>query len=128
MVWIKKGYPAYMLQEAQVEKYSVLAAISKTSIDWIFIKKGNTNGDIFDTFLLKLINDLKWKIDKYFEKLIITWDGAKYHSVEENKANFRKRRNDDYYYCSIDIAEFSTVDQFINWVKIKFKKYLRSLK
>ena len=32
MAWIKKGYPAFMLQEAPTERYSVLAAISNTSI------------------------------------------------------------------------------------------------
>ena len=59
MAWIKKGYPSYMLQEAPVEKYSVLAAISNTSIERILIRKRNTNGAIFATFLQDLINDLK---------------------------------------------------------------------
>ena len=68
MVWIKKGYSAYMLQEAPVEKYSVLAAISNTSIERILIRKGNTNGAIFAIFLQDLVNDLKLKYDEYFAK------------------------------------------------------------
>ena len=83
MAWIKKGYPAYMLQEAPVKKYRVLIAIFNTSIKRILIKKRNTNGAIFATFLQDLINDLKLKYDEYFAKLIITWDGSKYNSVEE---------------------------------------------
>ena len=59
MAWIKKDYPAYMLQEASVEKYSVLTAISNTSIERILLRKGNTNGAIFATFLQDVINDLK---------------------------------------------------------------------
>ena len=83
MAWIQKGCPVYILQESQVEKYCVLATISNTSIKRIFIRKGNINGAIFVTFLQDLINDLKLKYDEYFAKLIITWDEAKYHSVEE---------------------------------------------
>ena len=33
MAWIKKGYPAFMLQVAPAEKYSVLTAISNTVFD-----------------------------------------------------------------------------------------------
>ena len=83
MAWIKKGYPAFMLQEAPTERYSVFAAISNTSIERILIRCGNTNGVIFAAFLQDLIDDLKLKYGEYFAKLIITWDGAKYHKVEE---------------------------------------------
>ena len=103
-----------------------MAAISNTSIERILIRKRNTNRAIFATFLQDLINDLKWKYDEYFEKLIITWDGAKYHSVEEIRQILE--REEMMYYCFIYIAEFSPVELFINWVKIQFKKYLKSLK
>ena len=82
MAWIKKGYPAFMLQEAPAEKYSVLAAISNTSLERVVVRKGNTNGIIFVIFLQDLIDDLIRKYDEYFAKIIITCDGAKYHSVE----------------------------------------------
>ena len=71
-----------MLQEAPTKKYSVLAAISNTSLERVVVRKGNTNGIIFVIFLQDLIDDLIRKYDEYFAKIIITCYGAKYHSVE----------------------------------------------
>ena len=82
MAWIKKGYLAFMLQEASTEKYNVLAAISNTSLERVVFRKGNTNGTIFGIFLQDLIDDLVRKYDEHFAKIIITCDGAKYHPVE----------------------------------------------
>ena len=72
MAWIKKGYTALILQEAPTERYSVLAAISKTRIKRILMRCGNANGVIFTAFLQNLVDDLKIKYDEYFAKLIIT--------------------------------------------------------
>ena len=110
-----------MLQDAPTKRYSVLVSISNTSIKRILIRCENTNGVIFAVFLQDLIDDLKLKYDEYFVKLIIRWEGAKYHKIEEIRQIFRKIRKDDGYYCSIYIAEFSQVEHFINWVKIRFK-------
>ena len=53
-----------------------------TSLERIVVRKENTNNTISGIFLQDLIDDLVRKYDEYFTKIIITCDGAKYHSVE----------------------------------------------
>lgn len=127
MWWSKKRQSGYSFQEMANESFSNIAAISSSWIEWLAVSKSRTNGDVFCAFLKKLISEIKRKYDIEREKVILTWDGARYHLMDKVKT-LLVAEGIMMVQTVAYTPEFSPVELFINWVKNKIRKRIRKFK
>ena len=103
---------------------NVIAAVSWSGYEYIAVSEFNTTGSIFHIFLKKLIQHLKSKYDEYFARIILTWDGARYHQI--NNIHNLLITEEMMMVTTIPYTpEFSFIELFINNVKNKFRELLR---
>ena len=109
------------------EKFNVISAISNSDVELAVITKRNTNRDVFLEFIVKLISVLREKYKKQILRIILTWDGARYHLVSEVN-EFIKKEGVMMVQTIAYTPEFSAVEIFINCVKNKIRKKIRQQK
>ena len=98
--------------------------VSSNWFECIAICSDNTNGSVFWCFMDKVLSNLKLKYQEYFAKIIILWDGARYHLVNE----MDKLLKSEEIMMVVTIPytpEFSFVELFINNIKNRFRAKLR---
>ena len=123
--WTTKGRSGYAVYEGQPSKrYSVIAAISKGSLELSTISELNTNGSVFIEFIDELENKLAEKYWEWRKAFILTWDGAKYHSTTavRNKIN---ELGLTWVQTVPYTPEFSPIEIFNNWVKSAIRQSIR---
>ena len=76
---LNKGEPASAKQEIWPKKMNVIAAVSWSGYLYVTVSELNTTRSIFCIFLKNLIQHLKLKYEEYFAKIILTYDGIRYH-------------------------------------------------
>ena len=124
MAWIERGASGWVVQERPSKSHSVIVAISNHNLELLTISNNTTNGEVFLKFMRLLASELQRKYKNKSDKLIITWDGARYHSVKEvrkywNDAGIMMVQTAPY------SPEFSPVELFINEVKNSVRKFIR---
>ena len=127
MSWCQLGISCYVTQHLIQEKFNVISAISNSDVELAVITKRNTNRDVFLEFIVKLISVLREKYKKQILRIILTWDGARYHLVSEVN-EFIKKEGVMMVQTIAYTPEFSAVEIFINCVKNKIRKKIRQQK
>ena len=125
MAWTEKGWSGYALNDTIQNRWSVIAAISNFSFEAVAISKNNTNGAVFVEFLELLIENLKIRFWDKISKIVLSADGARYHSVKELDAVLKKNKMMLIQTIPYTL-EFSPIEIFINWMKSKIKKKIRN--
>ena len=103
---------------------NVIACVSSTGFECIAISDKNSNGAVFLVFIDKLISNLKLKYGEYFAKIIIMWDGARYHLIQ-GIHNLLKSEEIMMVMTVPYTPEFSFIELFNNNVKNRFRAKLR---
>ena len=124
MSWCQLGISNYVTQHFIQEKFNVISAISNSDVELAVITKRNTNRDIFLEFIVKLISVIREKYKKQISRIILTWDGTKYHHVSEVN-EFIKKEGVMMIQTIAYTPEFSAVEIFIYCVKNKIRKKIR---
>ena len=88
-------------------------------------KKNNTNGVVFVNFLKILIKNLKIRFWDRIDKIILSANGARYHSLKEVDTVLKQNKMILIQKVAYT-PKFSPIEIFINWVKNKIRKKIRN--
>ena len=125
MAWTEKGWSGYDLNDTIQNLWSVIAAISNFSFETATISKINIDEVVFVKFLKILIENLKIRFWDRNDKIILSADGSRYHSVKEIDTVLKQ--NKKMIIQTVPYTpEFSPIEIFINWVNNKIRKKIRN--
>ena len=124
MAWSKCGESLYGLQSKKASRFSVIAANCDSNLELVAISSSNTNEKVFHEFVRLLSKKINIKYGELKDKLVITFDGARYHWVDSVE-QYWKNVGLMVIQTPAYITQFSPVEIFINWVKNKIRKKLR---